>query len=76
MKNYNSLIIAGTGQNVGKTTLVCNIISENKAYNIIALKISPHFHKLAINDKIISQTPNYTIVEETKTDTNKDSSKS
>jgi len=75
MKNFNSIIIAGTGQNVGKTTLVCNIISQNRDKNIIAVKISPHFHKLTKTDVIIAQTDNYVIIEETKTDTEKDSSK-
>ena len=75
MKNHNTIIIAGTGQNVGKTTLVCNIISENKEKNIYAIKISPHFHKLTKTDKIIAQTNNYVIIEETNTDTGKDSSK-
>jgi len=74
MKNYNTLIIAGTGQNVGKTTFACNIISQNKTNNIFAIKISPHFHKLNKTDKIITQTDNYVVIEETQTNTGKDSS--
>jgi len=60
---------------VGKTTLVCNIISENKENDIYAIKISPHFHKLTKTDKIIIQTDNYIIIEETNTNTKKDSAK-
>ncbi len=75
MKNYNTIIVAGTGQNVGKTTLVCNIISQKKTKNIYAIKISPHFHKLTKSDKIITQTNDYIIVEETNIDTGKDSAK-
>jgi len=75
MENYNTIIIAGTGQNVGKTTLVCNIISENKTKNIYAIKISPHFHKLTKTDKIIKQTNDFVIIEETNIDTGKDSAK-
>jgi len=73
MEDYNTIIVAGTGQNVGKTTFVCNLISENN--NIIAIKISPHFHKLTKTDKILVQTNNYIIIEETKTNTGKDSAK-
>ncbi len=32
------IIVAGTARNVGKTTLVCDIIRENSKKNIIALK--------------------------------------
>ena len=73
METYNTIIIAGTGQNVGKTTLVCNIIAQNKEKNIYAIKISPHFHKLTKPDKIIAQTNNYVIIKETNIDTGKDS---
>ena len=75
MNDYNTIIVAGTGQNVGKTTLVCNIISQNKDNNIFAIKISPHFHKLDNADNILVQTNNYVIIEETKTNTGKDSAK-
>ncbi len=75
MESYNTIIVAGTGQNVGKTSLVCNIILQNNDKNIYAIKISPHFHKLNKTDKIIVKTNNYTLIEETNTDTGKDSAK-
>lgn len=75
MINHNTIIVAGTGQNVGKTTLICNIISHKKEKSIYAIKISPHFHKLTKSDKILVKTNNYLIVDETKINTGKDSAK-
>ncbi len=48
MKVYpNILLISGTGRNVGKTTLGCVLIEHfSKAYEIISVKFSPHFHPL------------------------------
>ncbi len=74
MINFNVLLVSGTGQNVGKTTLVCNVISENKQHNIIAIKVSPHFHELNVSDKIIYKTKEFILVQELNKDTNKDSS--
>ena len=70
------LLIAGQQQNVGKTTLACNIISRfSREYKIVALKVSPHIHKNTGAAKIIAQGPGYSILEETSTDTNKDTSR-
>ncbi len=75
LKLKNSLIISGTGQNVGKTTLICSIIKQNSDKHIIAVKISPHFHKLNNNEIIISKSKNFVIVKEENKTRNKDSSK-
>ena len=41
----NLLLISGSGKNSGKTYTACLIIKKMMAtYNILALKVSPHFH--------------------------------
>ncbi len=69
MKNYpNILIIGGTARNVGKTEFVCNCIKHfSKSANIIALKITNHFHDLTAKP--------YNIAEEFNRDSHKDSSR-
>ena len=39
------LIVAGSGRNVGKSTLVCHIISKFRDLKPRSIKISPHFHQ-------------------------------
>jgi hypothetical protein len=69
------LIIAGTGRNTGKTTLACNIIRmANPLKSIIAIKITPHFHKNSISGKVLTNNANLYIAEETDSFTGKDSS--
>jgi hypothetical protein len=71
----NILLIAGNGQNSGKTTFVCSVIRRfAKTQPVTAVKISPHFHKLSGRDHILDKTEAFTIVEEFSTDRNKDSS--
>lgn len=69
------LLIAGTGQNVGKTTLVCQLINKHAPLGIVAIKISPHFHTLSPRDQIIINHPNFTIIQEQHTSSGKDSSR-
>ena len=45
-KFENILLIAGSGQNVGKTTFACQLIQNVQNQKPIAVKITPHFHKL------------------------------
>lgn len=72
----NWLILVGTNRNAGKTTLACNIITGfSKEIPVTGIKISPHFHGLEENDRIISRGDEFTIVEETRAHTNKDSSR-
>jgi hypothetical protein len=68
------LLIAGSGKNIGKTTLVCNIIKQNKDKNIVAIKVSPHFHKVE-NCKLLFSDNLYQIYKEQNLDGIKDSSK-
>jgi hypothetical protein len=71
----NVLIISGTGRNVGKTSFVCLLINNLKVHEIIAVKISPHFHDIENKENIIVQNNNFEILKETRTDGKKDSSK-
>ena len=41
----NLLIIAGTGNKSGKTTLACRMIEQFRNPGLISVKITPHFHE-------------------------------
>ncbi len=70
------LLIAGNGRDSGKTTLACLIIQKfSPEHQIIALKISPHKHRIAAGGKVICDTENLYIAEETNAGTGKDSSR-
>jgi hypothetical protein len=70
------LLIAGTGRNSGKTTLACQLIKKySSLYSIVAIKISPHFHKNPQNGNIIISTENFILVDETDPSQLKDSSR-
>jgi len=68
------LLISGSGQNIGKTTFVCKIISKNKENNIVAIKISPHFHKVETGKLLFSKN-DYQIYQELDKTGKKDSNK-
>ena len=69
------LLIAGTGRNTGKTTLACKIIQKfSSDKTIIALKITPHFHRNIQSGKIIINENDIYIAAETDPTTGKDSS--
>jgi len=69
------LLIAGTGRNTGKTTLACKIIQKfSPDKSIIALKITPHFHRNIQSGKILFNETKLYIAEETDSTTGKDSS--
>ena len=70
----NILLIAGSSQNVGKTTFICQVLEQIRKQKPIAIKIAPHFHPITSGLKVITETPNYQLFEETDQTTNKDSS--
>ncbi|HEX2934743.1 MAG TPA: hypothetical protein VHO72_05265 [Bacteroidales bacterium] len=71
----NLLLIAGTGQNVGKTTLACRIIERFSAeHPIVGIKISSHFHKKIESGNIIVQRSDLYVAEEIDRSKTKDSS--
>jgi hypothetical protein len=76
LKLPQMLLIAGNGRDSGKTTLACIIIQKfSQDHLIIALKISPHKHRIADGGKVICDTENMYIAEETDPGTGKDSSR-
>jgi len=69
------LLIAGTGRNTGKTTFACQILRKfSLVISIVSIKITPHLHKNIQSGKVILQTSNLYIAEETDFTTTKDSS--
>ena len=71
----NMLLVAGSTQNVGKTTFICELLEANKTQHPIAIKISPHFHQATPGLKLISETIHYQLFEETNREIHKDSSR-
>ena len=70
------LLIAGNGRESGKTTLACLIIQKfSPDHEIIALKISPHKHRIVTGGKVICDTEDLYIAEEKDAGTRKDSSR-
>ena len=72
----NLLMIAGTGRKVGKTTFACMMIEKCAAtHPVTAVKISPHLHRQSPGQKIIAETKEFQIIEESNPDGTKDSSR-
>lgn len=70
----NILLISGSGQNVGKTTFSCELISKFSMHNkVVGVKISPHFHKLDDDCEYIVQNEDAVIVREQNKERKKDS---
>ena len=70
----NILLIAGTGQNVGKTLFASQVIAHHASrLSIVSIKISPHFHKIDANSQIVEQGTDYIIIKENNKLGNKDS---
>jgi hypothetical protein len=75
MKLDNLLLVAGSGRNSGKTTIVCKIIKKFQHLGIISVKISPHFHDPSDGLIYYSGKSGFEIYEETNRNTQKDSSR-
>jgi len=73
-KFENILLIAGSGQNVGKTTLACRILENEKEKSPVAVKITPHFHKTTPGLIELDKGENWILFEETETASGKDTS--
>ncbi len=73
----NFLVVSGTGRNVGKTTLVCEILKRFAPENRIAgVKITNHFHEIdQKTTSIIAQNETYIILEERNSSGLKDTSR-
>jgi len=75
MKIPNLLLIAGTGNKSGKTTLACRIIGQLRHEGVIGVKITPHFHETTPGLVMLSETGGFSIYEETSTEAGKDTSR-
>lgn len=72
----NLVLLAGAGQNVGKTSFAVELISHLKSLNlkVYALKITPHFHQ-SNPPNLIIQKENFQIALEKDEKASKDSSR-
>jgi hypothetical protein len=71
----NLLIIAGTGNKSGKTTMACRIIESFPDLHITAIKITPHFHVPTDGLLAITESERISIYEETNRNSIKDTSR-
>jgi molybdopterin-guanine dinucleotide biosynthesis protein A len=68
------LMIAGTGRNVGKTTLACRLIAQTaKDFAVTAIKISPHMHQQEQAGEVLAETSDYLLLRERGGNSAKDS---
>jgi hypothetical protein len=75
-KRENIILLAGNGQNVGKTLLACQIINNLKnEHEIIAIKICPHFHHLEPKTQYLLNNDNFQITKENNPQGKKDSNR-
>lgn len=76
IKTDKLILLAGNGQNVGKTTFACQLIQHFKNLNqkVYALKVSPHIH-IKQPPNIIYSNEKFILSLEKKNDTGKDSSR-
>lgn len=75
MQNWtNILLVAGSGQNSGKTTFICELIAHLKEWKPISVKISSHFYEPTPGLKEIAIEAEFELYEETNRATRKDSS--
>lgn len=69
------LLVAGTGRNSGKTTLLCNVIRNTcQRHKVTAIKISPHFHLRQHAGNAIAEEEGLFVMEEKQSGSRKDSS--
>jgi hypothetical protein len=71
----NLLLVTGNGTKSGKTSLACRIIEQFSNIEIIAIKITPHFHETTNGLISILEEEGYAIYEETNRNTTKDTSR-
>jgi hypothetical protein len=71
----NLLIIAGTGNKAGKTSMACRIIADYPKLEFTTIKITPHFHDITEGLLLIEEDKSYSIYEETNRNGTKDTSR-
>jgi hypothetical protein len=70
----NILLVSGSGRNVGKTSFIREVIVRNAIQNVVAIKITPHFHEATAGLISVAITDNYRIFQEIDLSSVKDSS--
>jgi len=70
----NILLVSGSGRNVGKTSFIRRVITQNISRQLIAIKITPHFHEATSGLVPIAISENYRVFQETDISSGKDSS--
>jgi hypothetical protein len=71
----NLLLVAGTGRNSGKTSLICNICDAwDDAVPLVCIKISNHIHPLP-GTICLYAGPSFSIYEETSASSDKDTAR-
>ncbi len=72
----NMILVAGADRHVGKTTLICELISRfSSLYKVTGIKISPHFHQQSHINELICQSDHFIIRKELDSESGKDSSR-
>lgn len=76
MKFLNMILVAGAARNVGKTSLVCELIRHfSSAHELVGIKISPHFHQKSHDNKLLYHSDHFIIYEENHVESGKDTSR-
>jgi hypothetical protein len=75
MKVPNLLLIAGSGNKSGKTTLACRVIKQFREYSVIGVKITPHFHAMTPGLVALTEKEGFGVYEEKNAGTDKDTSR-
>jgi hypothetical protein len=71
----NLIIIAGTGNKSGKTTMACRLIGQFRHLDVVSVKITPHFHETTPGLVLLYEGKDYSVFEETNQDLGKDTSR-
>lgn len=76
IQRENIILLAGNGQNVGKTLFACQLINSLKQkHSVIGIKICPHSHELKPDTEFIINNKNYQIAKEHLQQGKKDSNR-
>jgi hypothetical protein len=71
----NLLLIAGTGNRSGKTSMACRLIEQFRHLKPVGIKITPHFHETTEGLVTIVEEAGYSVFEETDMNILKDTSR-
>ncbi|HBL74173.1 MAG: hypothetical protein A2W90_17625 [Bacteroidetes bacterium GWF2_42_66] len=71
----NTLIVAGSGRNCGKTSFLCDLLRNLQLPEVAAVKITPHFHESTDGLVLLNDHTAFKIYREENRDSEKDSSR-